>query len=72
MALPWPGNVRELENFLARTVVFAEGETLRERELFVGDNSASGVALPAPVQLEAGLPLREVEHLAYFAKSSRQ
>jgi DNA-binding NtrC family response regulator len=30
---PWPGNIRELENVLERTILFAEGPTLRARDL---------------------------------------
>ncbi|MBI5496627.1 MAG: sigma-54-dependent Fis family transcriptional regulator [Deltaproteobacteria bacterium] len=30
---PWPGNIRELENIIERSVLFAEGDTLSEKDL---------------------------------------
>ena len=33
MAYPWPGNVRELENLVEQTLVFCEGEQIREQDL---------------------------------------
>jgi len=61
MALPWPGNIRQLENFLAQAVVLVEGDMLTERDLFV-EEAPSVVGTPSSVlQLEPGLPLREVE-----------
>jgi len=61
MALPWPGNIRQLENFLAQAVVLVEGDMLTERDLFV-EEAPSVVGTPSSaLQLEPGLPLREVE-----------
>jgi two-component system response regulator HydG len=61
IALPWPGNIRQLENFLAQAVVLAEGDMLTERDLFVEEPPPAAVTTPAGLQLEPGLPLREVE-----------
>jgi len=61
MALPWPGNVRQLENFLAQAVVLVEGDVLSERDLFVDEPSSALAGTSLGVQLEPGLPLREVE-----------
>jgi DNA-binding NtrC family response regulator len=33
VAHPWPGNIRELENVLERTILFAEGPSIRARDL---------------------------------------
>ena len=60
-ALPWPGNVRQLENFLAQAVVLVESDMLTERDLFVEQPVSPGIASPSALQLEPGLPLREVE-----------
>ena len=30
----WPGNLRELENMIIRSAIFAEGETITEKDLF--------------------------------------
>jgi two-component system NtrC family response regulator/two-component system response regulator HydG len=61
MALPWPGNVRQLENFLAQAVVLVESDMLTERDLFVEQPVSLGTVPPSTLQLEPGLPLREVE-----------
>ncbi len=60
-ALPWPGNVRQLENFIEQAVVLSEKESLTLRDLPADEYPLSGGGPPARVQLEAGLPLREVE-----------
>ena len=61
MAAPWPGNVRELENFIEQAVVLTEGEVLRARDLFPEAPAAPiGASLPG-LELEPGLPLREIE-----------
>jgi DNA-binding NtrC family response regulator len=62
LSLPWPGNVRELENVIEQGVVLSEGDLLTERDLF-GDEPAVPRAAPVPgqIELELGLPLREVE-----------
>jgi DNA-binding NtrC family response regulator len=61
IAAPWPGNVRELENFIEQAVVLTEGDVLRARDLFPeGPARPVGVSLPG-LELEPGLPLREVE-----------
>jgi len=61
MACSWPGNVRQLENVLEQAVVLAEGDTLTDRDLSVEDCSFPVGGRPVPVQMEPGLPLREVE-----------
>ena len=61
MALPWPGNVRQLENFLAQAVVLVESDMLTERDLFVEQPVSLPTAPASALQLEPGLPLREVE-----------
>ena len=61
MALPWPGNIRQLENFLAQAVVLVEGDMLTERDLFVEEAPAVVGTPSSALQLEPGLPLREVE-----------
>lgn len=65
MALPWPGNVRQLENSLEQAVVLTDGDTLRERDLLLGAQASSVETVPssssAALEIEAGLPLREVE-----------
>ena len=59
---PWPGNVRELQNFIEQAVVLSEGDVLKERDLFISDAPVSRPAASASgLQIEAGLPLREVE-----------
>ncbi len=58
---PWPGNVRQLENFIEQAVVLAEGETLREKDLFSGDLRRASLPVPPAFQLPPGLCLREVE-----------
>jgi two-component system NtrC family response regulator len=61
MNLSWPGNVRQLENFLAQAVVLVDGDMLTERDLFVEDAPSVAATAPSALQLEPGLPLREVE-----------
>jgi DNA-binding NtrC family response regulator len=58
---PWPGNVRQIQNFLEQAVVLADGEILRERDLFVGEQPAPQGVIPKSLDIEPGLPLREVE-----------
>ena len=63
LGAPWPGNVRQLENFLEQAVVLTESEVLTEHDLF-GPEAAPPVprrALTTNLELEPGLPLREVE-----------
>jgi transcriptional regulator with PAS, ATPase and Fis domain len=61
MGLPWPGNIRQLENVLEQAVVLSEGGPLRVADLPVDDDEYGGGELRTVLQLEAGLPLREVE-----------
>jgi DNA-binding NtrC family response regulator len=51
LAHPWPGNIRELENVLERTILFAEGPTIRARDLPVelGANTGPVTLPPAAV-----------------------
>jgi len=58
---PWPGNVRQLQNFIEQAVVLAEGEILRERDLFVDRHPSPAHPVSGVLELESGLPLREVE-----------
>jgi DNA-binding NtrC family response regulator len=57
----WPGNVRQLQNFVEQAVVLTDAEILRERDLFVTDHPVPRVASGATLDIDAGLPLREVE-----------
>jgi transcriptional regulator with PAS, ATPase and Fis domain len=57
----WPGNVRQLQNFLEQAVVLADGEILRERDLFVTDSPPLQTSVGRTLDIEPGLPLREVE-----------
>jgi DNA-binding NtrC family response regulator len=64
-AYSWPGNIRELENVLERTILFAEGNTIRAADLPAslrtslsgdpGAASASGLAAGSPPG-----PLKEI------------
>ena len=56
-AYPWPGNVRELENVLERAVVLARGAAITMADL--PELSAPEPAATAPVEGEAGLPLKD-------------
>ena len=57
-AYSWPGNIRELENVLERTILFAEGDTIRAADLpaSLRQPSAEGVAPPAGGAGLAGPP----------------
>ena len=61
VASPWPGNVRQLQNFIEQAVVLSEGDVLRERDLFITDSPAPRSVNAPGLQIEPGLPLREVE-----------
>jgi DNA-binding NtrC family response regulator len=61
VASPWPGNVRQLQNFIEQAVVLSEGDVLRERDLFITDSPAPRAVGAPGLQIEPGLPLREVE-----------
>ncbi|MGH7278272.1 MAG: sigma-54 interaction domain-containing protein [Candidatus Rokuibacteriota bacterium] len=61
VSAPWPGNVRQLQNFIEQAVVLAEGDVLEERDLHPEDQAMAANATQGALQLEAGLPLREVE-----------
>jgi two-component system, NtrC family, response regulator AtoC len=43
-AYSWPGNIRELENILERTLLFAEGRTIRAQDLPASLRSQNGFA----------------------------
>jgi DNA-binding NtrC family response regulator len=47
---PWPGNIRELENVLERTILFAEGPSIRARDL----PAELGATVGAPVAAAVG------------------
>ena len=49
VAHAWPGNIRELENVLERTMLFAEGPTIRARDL-PPELSGATVAAEAPAR----------------------
>ncbi len=53
---PWPGNIRELRNVLERSLLLADGATLRPSRFIV----ARG-ARPSPTPTDEPLPLEEVE-----------
>ena len=57
---PWPGNIRQLQNFIEQAVVLTDSEILRERDLFLTEPPAARIA-GTPLDMEPGLPLREVE-----------
>jgi DNA-binding NtrC family response regulator len=46
-AYAWPGNIRELENILERTILFAEGTTIRASDLPPSLRAASHLATPS-------------------------
>jgi len=46
-AYSWPGNIRELENVLERTILFAEGGTIRAQDLPAALRVPSAPSLPA-------------------------
>ncbi len=62
-AYSWPGNIRELENVLERTILFAEGTTIRVADLPAslrqGGAAAEPHALPSSVAGPPG-PLKEI------------
>jgi DNA-binding NtrC family response regulator len=61
MALPWPGNVRQLENFIEQAIVLAQGDSLNEHDLLLDSSPFPESGAQSSLQLDAGLPLREVE-----------
>ena len=68
---PWPGNVRQLQNFLEQAVVLADGDMLRERDLFVSDQPSSRGLAARTLEIEPDLPLREVERRYILRTLSR-
>ena len=58
----WPGNIRELENFMERSVILTEGETLRVPvgELVLASENSTATA-PAPETLGTHGTLEELE-----------
>ena len=48
----WPGNIRELENFMERSVILTEGQTLR-----VPVSELVNVSDPSPDELQGGYPV---------------
>ena len=61
-AYSWPGNIRELENVLERTILFAEGKTIRAADLPASLRQAqphAGEPPPTAAGLMPG-PLKEI------------
>jgi two-component system response regulator AtoC len=61
-AYAWPGNIRELENVLERTILFAEGTTIRVADLPASLRQGGAAAGPhaAPVVSGPPGPLKEI------------
>src|SRR5216684_2342828 len=55
-AYSWPGNIRELENVLERTILFAEGKTIRASDLPASLRQGQPSAEPSPVGFAPGSP----------------
>src|SRR2546423_10217373 len=68
----WPGNIRELENFMERSVILTEGETLRVPvgELVPASENSTPTA-PAPEMLGSHGTLEELER-QYIVQVLRQ
>ena len=58
----WPGNIRELENVLERTILFAEGPTIRAADLppSLRQPGAASEEAPSPAAGLAPGPLKEI------------
>jgi formate hydrogenlyase transcriptional activator len=57
----WPGNIRELQNFIERSVILTDGDTLRP-PLEGLQQQTSGINSPEPMTLEPEpVTLKEVE-----------
>src|SRR4051812_30484753 len=56
-AYSWPGNIRELENVLERTILFAEGNTIRAQDLPASLRQSAPAAQEASSSAEA-IPLQ--------------
>jgi transcriptional regulator with PAS, ATPase and Fis domain len=52
MGYNWPGNVRELENTIERLLVFAQGKTIRSRDLVYSNTVLSQMMSSEPIRLE--------------------
>src|SRR5260221_209450 len=52
----WPGNIRELENVLERTILFAEGPTIRLADLPASLRPGAREAAPVAAGLPSGSP----------------
>ena len=68
--LPFRGNVRELENIIQRAILLSDGQTIKEKDLFLGDGE-SPIPLAADnrgdVTVDAMTgPLKEVEKKMIF------
>src|SRR6266851_994368 len=55
-AYSWPGNIRELENVLERTILFAEGKTIRASDLPASLRQGQPAAEPSPLGFAPGSP----------------
>jgi DNA-binding NtrC family response regulator len=61
VAHPWPGNIRELENVLERTILFAEGPSIRARDLPPELTTTHAGTAAATVHATAAAPDREAD-----------
>ena len=64
----WPGNIRELRNAIERATILATGSTIGLADLpsAIGQSSAAGITVGAPVSLEQ----LESEHIRRILQSS--
>ncbi len=69
MKFPWKGNVRELENVIERSVIYAEGGTIRAQDLGIRESSIMD-ALAESVPMEG--PLHAVAEAAVRIAESRR
>ena len=65
LAHDWPGNVRELENIVRRLLALAIGP-VADIDLLEGTNLLKDEPAPAPVPMELGASLQEMEKQMYL------
>ncbi|AKU91278.1 sigma-54-dependent transcriptional regulator [Vulgatibacter incomptus] len=64
-AYAWPGNIRELENLMERSLLFADGPTIRHEDLPENLREIAPVAhaaLPAPAFVSVSVPAAAPSH----------
>jgi nitrogen fixation/metabolism regulation signal transduction histidine kinase len=57
----WPGNLREFERVIVQCAIFSEGETLTDRDLFIGLESEKNAFASFLKKLEVPTPARETK-----------